>query len=155
MLQPSPLFSQSWLHTRPCQGGQDFSLGRAKPQAVPALALCHKLGSIPRSEMALGGSWGKGLVHDGDGVSPCPDSGARDAASPCKEKKKLTWGITFQLNREMSVKHLCYYLYYLEDRKKRIFFYYSLVSKLKCSHLRIPGASWPHFPDICAVSFAP
>lgn len=121
MLQPSSLFSQSWLHTRPCQGGQDFSPGRAKPQAVAALPLCHKLGSIPCSEMAWGGSWGKGLERDGDGVSPCPASGATDAASPCKEKNKLTWDITFQLKREMSAKHLCYYFYNLEDRKKRVF----------------------------------
>lgn len=59
MLQTLPLFSQSRVHTRPCQGGQDFLLAEPSPQAVPPLPLCHKLGSSPCSEMALGGGPGK------------------------------------------------------------------------------------------------
>lgn len=119
MLQPSPLFSQSRVHTRPCQGGQDFLLTEPSPQAIPALPLCHKLGSSPCSEMASGEvPREKGLGVTGKESPPAWPNGAGDAASSFREKKKLSWDITFQLNREMAVKHLRYYLYYLENKKK-------------------------------------
>lgn len=58
----------------------------------------------------------------GKGSPPALPDRAGDAASPCREKKKLSWDISFQLNRVMAIKHLRYYLYYLEKNNKKGFF---------------------------------
>ena len=57
----------------------------------------------------------------GEGSPPARPDGAGDDASPCREKKKLSWDTTFQLNREMGIKLQHYYLHCLENNKKRIF----------------------------------